>query len=122
MSDATHSHTPETVEVSGHHRTPGEERKVYLAVAATQLVGTVLTVLARYWQLDSVALTIAFALFLPVICASLVACYLMHMLERKAVYMCMVLTIPFFVGMIALPLWADGNRPQGSKHSTHYVP
>ena len=125
MSDATHTHsaeTAETAEVSAHHRTPGEERKVYAAVAATQIVAALLTVLARYWQLDSTALTIAFALLLPCISASLVACYLMHLLERKSVYLTMALTIPFFIAMIALPLWADGNKPQGSKHATHYVP
>ena len=122
MSDATHTHTSETVEVSGHHRTPGEERKVYFTVAVTQIVCAVLTVLARYWQLDSTALTIAFALVLPCISATLVACYLMHMMERKAVYMSMALTIPFFIAMIALPLWSDANKPKGSHHSTHYVP
>lgn len=122
MSDASHTHASETPAATGHHRTPGEERKVYLAVAVTQLVATLLTVLARNWQLDSTALTIAFALFLPCISASLVACYLMHMLERKAVYLSMALTIPFFIAMIALPLWANGNKPQGSRHATHYVP
>jgi cytochrome c oxidase subunit IV len=119
-----HSHSVAT-EAHGHdhEHDHAAHKRVYLAIGATLLVGTVITVLARYLEFNSVALTIAVALFIASIKSFLVAGYFMHLIsEKKMIYLVMATTFFFFVGMIALIMWSDQDMPRGSQQKTHYVP
>lgn len=97
--------------------------RIYWAVGAALLVGTVVTVLARYLEFNSVALTVAVAMFIASIKAFLVAGYFMHLIsERKAIYLTLAVTVVFFVGMVGLILWSESDPPNGTVPRTHYVP
>lgn len=97
--------------------------RLYWAVGAALLVGTVVTVLARHLEFNSVSLTIAVALFIASIKAFLVAGYFMHLLsEKKTIYLVMVTTAAFFVGLVGLILWSNADLPRDSQYKTHYVP
>lgn len=107
MSDHSHSHahahSPE--EVSKHV-------KVYLTVFIALLIGTVVTVALNYLHFDSKALTIAIALFVATIKATLVACYFMHLItEKRMIYLILGFTAFFFVGLMALTLTAHADVP-----------
>lgn len=96
---------------------------LYWAVGAALLVGTVVTVLARHLEFNSVVLTVAVAMFIASIKAFLVAGYFMHLLsEKKMIYMVMVTTAVFFVGLVGLILWSNADLPRDSQYKTHYVP
>jgi len=120
MSESTHS---AAADGHDHGHNLASHKKVYWAVGIALLVGTVVTVLAREWEFHSVALTIAVALFIASIKAFLVAGYFMHLIsEKKTVYLTLVTTAVFFVGMVGLILWSDGDLPRDSAKKTHYVP
>jgi cytochrome c oxidase subunit 4 len=107
MSDHSHSHvhahSPE--EVSKHV-------KVYLMVFIALLIGTVVTVALNYLHFDSKALTIAIALFVATIKATLVACYFMHLItEKRMIYLILGFTAFFFVGLMGLTLTAHADVP-----------
>lgn len=120
MSESTHS---AAAHGHDHDHDIASHKKVYWAVGFALLVGTVVTVLAREWEFNSVALTVAVALFIASIKAFLVAGYFMHLMsEKKTVYLTLVTTVFFFVGMIGLILWSDADLPRDSTKKTHYVP
>lgn len=97
--------------------------KVYWAVGIALLIGTVVTVLAREWEFNSVALTISVALFIASIKAFLVCGWFMHLLsEKKVIYLTLVTTVAFAIGMVALIMWSDKDPITGSKAKTVYVP
>lgn len=101
--DGAHTHSPE--EVSKHV-------KVYLTVFIALLVGTVVTVGLNYLHFDSMVLTIAIALFVATIKATLVACYFMHLIsEKRMIYIIMGFTAFFFVGLMALTLFSHADTP-----------
>ncbi len=111
-SDSSHGHDDHAAHI-----------RLYWAVGAALLVGTVVTVLARHLEFNSVSLTVAVALFIASIKAFLVAGYFMHLLtEKKTIYLVMVTTVAFFVGMIGLILWSNADLPRDSQYKTHYVP
>src|SRR5205814_73233 len=61
--------------------------KVYITVFIALLAGTLLTVTMYYLHFNSVAVTIAIALFIATVKASLVAGFFMHLVsERKVIY------------------------------------
>jgi caa(3)-type oxidase subunit IV len=123
MSDSSHSHAAAHGHDADHGHDLESHKKIYWAVGAALLVGTVVTVLARYWEFNSVSLTIAVALFIASIKSFLVAGYFMHLLsEKKTIYLMLGTTVAFFIGMIALIMWSDSDLPRGSKQKTHYVP
>jgi cytochrome c oxidase subunit 4 len=118
MSESTHS-----AAADGHDHDLASHKRVYWAVGIALLVGTVVTVLAREWEFHSVALTVAVALFIASIKAFLVAGYFMHLIsERKTVYLTLLTTAVFCVGMVGLILWSDGDLPRDSARKSHYVP
>ena len=121
MSDHSHS---AAADASDHgHEDHASHKKLYLTIGTALLVGTVVTVLARYWEFNSVALTIAVALFIASIKSFLVAGYFMHLLsEKKMIYLTLATTVVFFIGMIGLIMWSDADLPRGSTHKIHYVP
>ena len=124
MSDPKHS----AVADAGHHHHHHDydfvaHKKVYWAVGAALLIGTVITVLAREWEFSSVALTISVALFIASIKSYLVCAYFMHLLsEKKAIYLILVTTVAFAIGMVALILSSDKDPIPGTRPKTHYVP
>src|ERR1700743_3139298 len=87
--------------------------KGYLFVFYALIVGTVITVAASWIHIDSVALTVAIALFIACIKGFLVAAYFMHLIsEKKMIYGILAATVFFFVGLMFFCLWfLDGNRP-----------
>jgi len=95
-------------EIDSHVRT-------YLFVFASLMVLTFLTVGAwKYLELDVVP-TIAVALLIATIKASLVACFFMHLLsEKKLILWILVLTVSFFFVLLLVPVWTSIGDQVGS--------
>ena len=126
MSDPKPSVTGATAAAGHHHHHDYDfaaHKKVYWVVGGALLVGTLVTVLAREWEFNSVALTIAVALFIASVKAFLVCAYFMHLLsEKKAIYLVMATTVAFAVGMVALILFSDKDPIPSTRPKIHYVP
>lgn len=100
------------------HEDIAKHVKIYITVFVALLVGTIVTVGLNYLHFDSVALTVAIALFVAVIKASLVACYFMHLIsERKMIYLIMAFTVFFFISLMFLTVGAYHDFP--AKTTTH---
>ncbi len=112
MSDA-HSHE----EIKKHVRT-------YIVIFIALLVGTCVTVGLYYVHFENFAVTVAVALFVATIKASLVAAFFMHLIsEKKAIYALMSVTVFFFAAMMYLIVWSRGQLPLGSEYGpTKYIP
>ncbi|HEX3798364.1 MAG TPA: cytochrome C oxidase subunit IV family protein [Verrucomicrobiae bacterium] len=81
--------------------------KRYLFVFYALIVGTVVTVAASRLHIDSVALTVAIALFIACIKGFLVAGYFMHLIsEKKMIYGILLATGFFFTGLMFLTIWS----------------
>src|SRR5215475_11686143 len=81
--------------------------KRYLFVFYALIVGTVITVAVSYLHIDSVALTVAIALFIACIKGFLVAGYFMHLMsEKKMIYGILLATAFFFAGLMYLTIWS----------------
>ncbi len=81
--------------------------KRYLFVFYALIVGTVVTVLASRFHIDSVALTVAIALFIACVKGFLVAGYFMHLIsEKKMIYGILIATVFFFAGLMYLTVWS----------------
>ncbi len=81
--------------------------KRYLFVFYALIVGTIVTVMASRLHIDSVALTIAIALFIACIKGFLVAGYFMHLIsEKKMIYGILLATVFFFIGLMFLTVWS----------------
>ena len=91
--------------------------RIYIAVFVALLVGTIATVAAWKWgHFSTLTLTIAVALFIAVIKASLVAGFFMHLVsERKAIYAILGATVIFFTGLMYLTVWSRDQHPQGTE-------
>src|SRR6266581_3907460 len=110
--DKTHSHDHD---ISKHV-------KVYVAVFIALLLGTILTVAMYYQHFESVAVTVAIALFIATVKASLVAGFFMHLIsEKKAIYAILMATVFFFAGLMYLTVWARGEMPKGTTYLGHKV-
>ena len=106
---ATAEHAPEHF---SHHV------RRYLFVFYALIVGTVITVAASWLHIDSVALTVAIALFIACGKGFLVAGYFMHLIsERKMIYGILAFTAFFFVGLMFLTIWSFADFPHGT--TTH---
>ncbi|TSA40806.1 MAG: hypothetical protein D4R57_01400 [Verrucomicrobiales bacterium] len=103
MSEHSHTHSPE--EVSKH-------KKVYIAVFIALLVGTIVTVWLNSVHFDSLKVTVAIALFVAVVKATLVACYFMHLIsEKKMIYIILGFTVFFFLALMVLTLSSYAGHP-----------
>ena len=92
--------------------------RIYFIVGFALLVGTVVTVAVNYLHFDSMALTIAIALFIACVKGFLVAGYFMHLLsEKKMIYCILGATAFFFAGMMYLTIYARDDMPHGSLHT-----
>jgi cytochrome c oxidase subunit 4 len=90
------------------HSHPDEIKKhvrKYIFVFVALLILTMVTVAVSYLQL-SVTGTVALALVIATIKGSLVAAYFMHLIsEKKLIYVTLIFTAIFFIGLMALPLF-----------------
>ena len=79
--------------------------RVYIIVFVALMALTLVTVAVSYLDL-STPMAIAVALFIATIKGSLVACYFMHLVsEKKLIHAVLVLTVVFFVALLALPVF-----------------
>ena len=100
--------------MSDHHNAHDIEatKKKYIYVFLALIVGTVITVGAYFLDIDSMALTIALALFIASVKAFLVAGFFMHLIdEKKMIYGILASTVFFFIGLMGLTLWALQDFP-----------
>jgi cytochrome c oxidase subunit IV len=103
---ATHGHSAEEVR---------KHMKVYIGVFVALLVGTAITVGAWTLHFESIAFTIALALFIACIKAFLVAGYFMHLMsERKTIYAVLLTTVFFFAALMYLIVWSRDQLPKGT--------
>jgi caa(3)-type oxidase subunit IV len=85
--------------------------KKYLFVFYALIVGTVLTVAVSRLPIESVALTVAIALFIACVKGFLVAAYFMHLIsEKKLIYGILAATVFFFAGLMALTVWSMNHN------------
>ena len=83
--------------------------RVYISVFVALMVLTIITVAVSYLHLP-VAGAVTVALLVATIKGSLVACYFMHLVsEKKLIYAVLVLTVVFFVALLALPAVTHSN-------------
>lgn len=86
--------------------------RIYIGVFVALLVGTIITVLASLVHLPAFWMTVAIALFIATIKASLVAGYFMHLIsEKKAIYAILGATVVFFAGLMTLVITAHFDVP-----------
>ena len=78
--------------------------RTYFMVFGALMVGTVATVGAYYLDV-SVPVALAIGLFIASVKASLVACFFMHLIaEKRLIYWVLLLTVAFFIVLMAVPL------------------
>jgi cytochrome c oxidase subunit 4 len=83
--------------------------RVYITVFVALMVLTMVTVAISYLHL-SVPLAVTAALLVATVKGSLVACYFMHLIsEKKLIYAVLILTVVFFVALLALPAVTHSN-------------
>jgi|SRR5688572_25707665 len=90
---------------TGHHAVDIDKHvRVYITVFVALMVLTVITVAISYLDL-SVPMAVTIAMFVAVVKGSLVAGYFMHLVsEKKLIYAVMLLTVAFFIVLMALPV------------------
>ena len=83
--------------------------RIYITVFVALMVLTIVTVaVARVHLPLPIAVTVA--LLVATVKGSLVACYFMHLIsEKKLIYAVLVLTVVFFVALLALPVVTHSN-------------
>jgi cytochrome c oxidase subunit IV len=83
--------------------------RIYITVFVALMVLTVVTVaVSRYHLPIHIAVTVA--LLVATIKGALVACYFMHLIsEKKLIYAVLVLTVLFFIALMALPFLTVHN-------------
>jgi cytochrome c oxidase subunit 4 len=103
MSDnAAASMTDHAVDIDRHVR-------IYITVFVALMVLTVVTVAISYLDLP-VYLAVTVALLVATVKGALVACYFMHLIsEKKLIYAVLLLTVAFFVALLALPVLTHSN-------------
>jgi cytochrome c oxidase subunit 4 len=96
-------------EMSDHAVDIDKHVRVYITVFVALMVLTVITVAISYLHL-SVPLAVTVALLIAIVKGSLVAGYFMHLVsEKKLIYAVLVLTVAFFVALLALPVFTHSN-------------
>jgi cytochrome c oxidase subunit 4 len=84
--------------------------KTYVLVFVTLMFLTLVTVSVSYLHLP-VRQAIAVALVIATVKGSLVACYFMHLIsEKKLILWVLVLTVVFFLVLLALPAFTVADR------------
>lgn len=89
-----------------------KQTKAYIGVFVALMVLTVLTVAVSYFHMP-VALAVIVALIIATFKGSLVAAVFMHLNhERKAIYWVLILTVVFFLALMAIPVLWEWNSPE----------
>jgi len=89
-----------------------KEVRTYLVIFLALLAGTILTVAMYYVHFESVAVTVAVAMFIASVKAFLVAGFFMHLIsEKTAIYALMGSTVFFFTALMALTLFSFSDIP-----------
>jgi cytochrome c oxidase subunit 4 len=95
--------------VDTHHVDIDKQVKIYITVFVSLMALTLITVAVSYLHLPP-AMAIAVALLVASIKGALVACYFMHLIaEKKLIYAVLVVTVAFFVVLLALPVLTHSN-------------
>jgi cytochrome c oxidase subunit IV len=95
--------------------------KIYRAVGAALIVGTIVTVAAANVRFG-IAAGIIVALVIAIVKGSLVAGYFMHLFsERKLIYGVLGLTVAFVIAMVGLIMFAYRDQ-QGHARGAFLVP
>ena len=85
--------------------------KRYLLVFYFLIFGTVATVVASWIPIESVAITVAIALFIACVKGFLVAGYFMHLIsEKKMIYGILIATVFFFASLMYLIVWSMNSE------------
>ncbi len=91
--------------MGGNHADIDRHVRVYMAVFATLLLFTGLTVAAWKWGPEAVGPTIAVALAIAVVKASLVALFFMHLsAEKMLIFWVVALATVFFFVLLLTPV------------------
>ena len=90
-----------------------EDIRRFNIVGITLGIGTILTVAAYYIHFDNFAYTVALALLIATVKASLVAGFFMHLISEKVmIYAVMAFTFFFFGAMMFLFIWGKYDIPR----------
>ena len=97
-------------DVTGDHAVDIDKHvRIYITVFVTLMVLTIVTVAISRLHL-SVPVAVTIALVVATIKGSLVACYFMHLIsEKKLIYAVLILTVAFFIVLIAVPVLTVHN-------------
>lgn len=91
--------------MSTDHADINRHIRVYLMIFAALLVLTGLTVAAWKWGPEAIGPTIALALLIATVKASLVALFFMHLsAEKKLIYWVLAITVVFFFVLLFVPI------------------
>ena len=83
--------------------------RIYITVFVALMVLTIITVAISRVHL-AVPIAVTVALLVATIKGSLVACYFMHLIsEKKLIYAVLLLTVAFFIALLALPVVTHSN-------------
>jgi cytochrome c oxidase subunit IV len=83
--------------------------RIYVTVFVSLMVLTIVTVAISRFHLP-VKTAVAVAMFVATIKGSLVACYFMHLIsEKKLILAVLMLTVVFFIALVALPVATVSN-------------
>jgi cytochrome c oxidase subunit 4 len=83
--------------------------RIYISVFAALMVLTVVTVAVSYLHLP-IAAAVTVALVVASVKGMLVACYFMHLIsERRFIYLVLLVTVIFFIALMALPVLTQSN-------------
>jgi cytochrome c oxidase subunit 4 len=97
-------------DVAGDHAVDIDKHvRVYITVFVALMVLTIITVAISYLDL-AIPLAVTVALFVAIVKGSLVAGYFMHLVsEKKLIYAVLLVTLAFFVVLMALPVVTHSN-------------
>ncbi len=83
--------------------------RIYITVFVALMVLTIITVAISRVHL-AVPIAVTVALLVATIKGTLVACYFMHLIsEKKLIYAVLLLTVAFFIALLALPVVTTSN-------------
>jgi cytochrome c oxidase subunit 4 len=99
-----------TEHVAAHdHAEIDKHVRIYITVFVSLMVLTLVTVAISRIHLP-IAMAVSAALIVATIKGTLVACYFMHLIsEKKLIYAVLLLTVAFFIVLLAVPALTVGN-------------
>jgi cytochrome c oxidase subunit 4 len=101
--------TSDHAATSDHSADIDRHVRVYITVFVALMALTIITVAVSYLDL-AVPLAVTVALIIAIVKGSLVAGYFMHLVsEKKLIYAVLVLTVAFFIALLALPIFTVSN-------------